>query len=116
MTSLIFILEWYRRSIVVRMPSGYNFLWMIAICILVLSVAALIEFAVSQWRSMWLTVASQPLSDCLETATGICAEAITANDFDRLLTSNQQLCPAEQQGNLWLKEVKIYYQHRARAG
>jgi hypothetical protein len=82
---------------------------MIAICILVLSVAALIEFAVSQWRSMWLTVASQPLSDCLETATGICAEAITANDFDHLLTSNQQLCPAEQQGNLWLKEVKIYY-------
>jgi hypothetical protein len=82
---------------------------MIAICILVLSVAALIEFAVSQWRSMWMTVASQPLSDCLETATGICAEDITANDFDRLLTSNQQLCPAEQQGNLWLKEVKIYY-------
>lgn len=86
-----------------------EFLQMIAICILVLSVAALIEFAVSQWRSMWMTVASQPLSDCLQTATGICADAITANDFDRLVTSNQQLRPAEQQGNLWLKEVKVYY-------
>lgn len=86
-----------------------EFLEMIAICILVLSVAALIEFAVSQWRSMWMTVASQPLSDCLQTATGICADAITANDFDRLLTSNQELCPAEQNGNLWLKEVKMYY-------
>jgi hypothetical protein len=82
---------------------------MIAICILVLSVAALIEFAVSQWRSMWLTVASQPLSDCLQAATGISADAITANDFDLLLRSNAELCPTVQQGNRWLKEVKIYY-------
>lgn len=82
---------------------------MIAICILVLSVAALIEFAVSQWRSMWLTVASQPLSECLQAATGISADAITANDFDLLLRSNAELCPGVYQGNRWLKEVKIYY-------
>jgi hypothetical protein len=82
---------------------------MIAICILVLSVAALIEFAVSQWRSMWLTVASQPLSDCLLAATGISADAITANDFELLLHSNEQLAPAAKQGNRWLNEVKIYY-------
>jgi hypothetical protein len=82
---------------------------MIAICILVLSVAALIEFAVSQWRSMWLTVASQPLSDCLQTATGISPEAITADHFDLLFHSNEQLSPAAKQGNRWLKEVKLYY-------
>jgi hypothetical protein len=82
---------------------------MIAICILVLSVAALIEFAVSQWRSMWLTVASQPLSNCLQTATGISPEAITADDFEFLLHSNEQLCPSAKQGNRWLKEVKVYY-------
>jgi len=82
---------------------------MIAICILVLSVAALIEFAVSQWRSMWLTVASQPLSDCLVTATGISPDAITADHFEFLLHSNEQLCPSAKQGNRWLKEVKVYY-------
>jgi|ERR1700690_800299 hypothetical protein len=82
---------------------------MIAICILVLSVAALIEFAVSQWRSMWLTVASQPLSDCLQTATGISPEAITADHFEFLLHSNEQLSHSSKQGNRWLKEVKIYF-------
>jgi hypothetical protein len=82
---------------------------MIAICILVLSVAALIEFAVAQWRSMWLTVASQPLSECLQAATGLSPDAITANHFDFLLQSNAELLPPIQQGNRWLKEVKIYY-------
>jgi hypothetical protein len=82
---------------------------MIAICILVFSVAALIEFAVSQWRSMWMTVAAQPLSDCLQSATGIAAHAITENHFDLLLLSNEKLGASSQQGNLWLKEVKIYF-------
>jgi hypothetical protein len=81
---------------------------MIALCILVLSVAALIEFAVSQWRSMWMTVAAQPLSDCLQTATGLSVEAIGDNDFDYLLQTTEKLCPAKER-NHWVEEVKIYY-------
>ena len=81
---------------------------MIAIGILILSVTALIEFAVSQWRSMWMTVAAQPLSDCLQSATGLSAEAITENDFDFLLNKTQKLC-GESANSHWLQEVKLYY-------
>ncbi len=82
---------------------------MIAVCILVLSVAALIEFAVSQWRSMWLTVAAQPLSDCVQTATGISADTITENDFALLLRATEKLCAGPQERNHWVQEVKVYY-------
>jgi len=81
---------------------------LIAICILILSVAALIEFAVSQWRSMWMTVAAQPLSDCLQSATGLSAESITENDFDYLLTTTQKLVGVNANSH-WMKEVKLYY-------
>jgi hypothetical protein len=87
---------------------------MVAICILVLSVAALIEFAVSQWRSVWINVAAQPLSDRWHSATGVSADAITANDFSLLLRSNVELSPSVPLGNRWLKEVNIYY-HIVRA-
>ncbi len=53
--------------------------------ILVFSLAALAQFAVSQWRMIWLTTANQPLSDALRTATGVEAEAIGPNDFGKLL-------------------------------
>ena len=56
-----------------------------------------------------MTVAAQPLSDCLQSATGIAAHAITENHFDLLLLSNEKLGASSQQGNLWLKEVKIYF-------
>lgn len=56
-----------------------------------------------------MTVAAQPLSDCLQSATGISGHAITENDFDLLLLSNEKLGASSRQGNLWLKEVKIYY-------
>lgn len=69
---------------------------------------ALIEFAVSQWRSMWMTVAAQPLSDCLQSATGLSADGITENDFDFLLNTTQKLYGAGA-GNHWLQEVKLYY-------
>ena len=40
---------------------------MTAALILVFSLAALAQFAVSQWRMIWLTTANQPLSDALRT-------------------------------------------------
>jgi hypothetical protein len=82
---------------------------MIAAFICVMSLAALVQFAVSQWRSIWITVAAQPLSNALEAATGIANEEIGAEHFDMLIRASAQVDPAPQEGNLWLKEVKLYY-------
>ena len=55
---------------------------MIAAFILVLSVVALLQFGIAQWRSIWISIAEQPLSASLQTATGIPADAIGADDFE----------------------------------
>jgi len=44
---------------------------MTAVLILAFSVLALVQFAISQWRMIWLTTANQPISDSLHAATGI---------------------------------------------
>jgi hypothetical protein len=82
---------------------------MIAAFICVMSVAALVQFAVSQWRSIWITIAAQPLSKSLEAATGIANEAICAEHFEMLVRTSDQMCKSPQEGNLWLKEVRVYY-------
>jgi hypothetical protein len=82
---------------------------MIAALILVMSVVALAQFAIAQWRSMWMTVAAQPLSEYVQAATGISDAAISANDFDLMVRTSEQLSPSAQEGNLWLREVRIYY-------
>jgi hypothetical protein len=82
---------------------------MVAAFILVMSVAALAQFAILQWRSMWITVAAQPLSNSFQGATGIAGTAVGADDFDYLVKTSEQLCPGPQQSNLWLNEVRIYY-------
>lgn len=82
---------------------------MIAAFILVLSVAALMQFAIAQWRSIWMSIAQQPLSASLQTATGIAPDAIGADDFEVLARTSEQLCPSPQERNMWLKEVRVYY-------
>jgi hypothetical protein len=82
---------------------------MIAAFICVMSLAALIQFAVSQWRSIWITVAAQPLSKAVEAATGIATDAICADHFETLVRASGQIAPSPQERNLWLKEVNIYY-------
>lgn len=82
---------------------------MMAGLILVLSVAALVQFGILQWRSMWIAVSEQPLSPSLESTTGIAADAIGAGDFELLARTSEQLCPSMRQGNVWLREVRVYY-------
>jgi hypothetical protein len=82
---------------------------MIAALILVLSVAALVQFGILQWRSMWIAVSEQPLSASLQNATGIAANAIGADDFELLARTSEQLCPSVRQRNVWLREVRVYY-------
>jgi hypothetical protein len=87
---------------------------MVAALILVISVAALAQFAILQWRSMWIIVAAQPLSNSFQGATGIAGEAVGAGDFDYLVNTSQQLCPGLPTQSIWLKEVGVYY-HTVRA-
>lgn len=69
----------------------------------------LVQFAVAQWRSMWTTVAAQPLSTALETAIGIASEAISAQHFDMLARASEELSPTPQSPNSWLREVRWYF-------
>ena len=82
---------------------------MTAFLILAISVLALMQFAISQWRMIWLTTANQPLSDSLRAVTGIQAESIGPNDFGTLLGLCDQLSPAIKQATPWLREVRGYY-------
>jgi hypothetical protein len=82
---------------------------MTAVIILAFSVLALVQFAISQWRMIWLTTANQPLSESLRAATGIEAETIGPNDFGRLLGICDEMSPRLKKGTHWLREVKGYY-------
>jgi hypothetical protein len=81
---------------------------MTAVLILAFSVLALVQFAISQWRMIWLTTANQPISDSLHAATGIDAETIGANDFGKLLALCE-LSPRLKKGTPWLHEIRGYY-------
>ena len=82
---------------------------MIAAFIVVLSVAALIQFAITQWRAMWITIAEQPLSAFFTATTGIAVDQIGADHFDFLTRTSEQLGTSGKQSSLWLKEVRVYY-------
>jgi hypothetical protein len=82
---------------------------MVSLFILVLSSFALVRFAVSQWRAIWISSANQPVSDSLQLTAGIDAEAIGAWDFGRLMSLCDQLSPELKHSSPWLNEVSIYY-------
>jgi hypothetical protein len=82
---------------------------MTAVLILAFSVVALAQFAISQWRMIWLTTANQPLSDSLRAATGIGTETIGPNDFGKLLGLCDEMSPRLANGTPWLREVRGYY-------
>ncbi len=103
--AVVLLFYWYRRP---SLPHWFLDL-MIAAFIVVLSVAALIQFAVSQWRAMWITIAEQPLSEFFTATTGIARAEVRAEHFDFLTRTSEQLGTPATQQNLWLKEVGIYY-------
>lgn len=82
---------------------------MISAGILVLSVVALIRFAASQWRALWMTSAQQPISESLHLSTGVDGSSITGRDFGKLLTLCDQLSPGLRKSSPWLSEVSMYY-------
>jgi hypothetical protein len=82
---------------------------MAAALILVISVLALTQFAISQWRLIWLTTANQPLSDTLRATTGLDGSAIQSADFDTLLGFCDELSPQIRKATPWLRQVSLYY-------
>ena len=82
---------------------------MIAAFILVFSVAALVRFAVCEWRAMFLNVADRPLSSCLQAATGLDTNALRPEDFHLIAKTSHYVNPAPQERKVWLREVGIYF-------
>ena len=82
---------------------------MIAALIFVFSVAALVRFGLAQWRSMWQTIACQPLSPSLRAVTGVAADSIGAEDFDVFAKFFSEPEKNTGERNHWLKEVRLYY-------
>jgi hypothetical protein len=82
---------------------------MLSLFILLFSGFALIRFAVSQWRAIWISSANQPLSESLQLTAGIDASAIGADDFGRLMNLCDELSPDLKKSSPWLSEVSTYY-------
>jgi hypothetical protein len=82
---------------------------MIPAFILLFSAIALVQFGISQWRAMWLTVAARPLSECLQAATGLDASALRAEDFHLITKTSHYVSPAPRERNVWLREVGVYF-------
>jgi hypothetical protein len=87
---------------------------MLSLCILLFSGFALMRFAVSQWRAIWISSANQPVSDSLQLTAGIDAATIGAEDFGRLMNLCDQLSPELKKSSPWLSEVSVYYRAIAR--
>lgn|SRR3954471_20001170 len=87
---------------------------MVSLFILAFSVLALVRFALSQWRAIWIAAASQPLSESLRLVAGIEEASIGAQEFGTLLDLCDQLSPELKKKSPWLREVSIYYRGVAR--
>jgi hypothetical protein len=87
---------------------------MLSLCILLFSGFALMRFAVSQWRAIWISSANQPVSDSLQLTAGIDAATVGAEDFGRLMNLCDQLSPELKKSSPWLSEVSVYYRAIAR--
>jgi hypothetical protein len=82
---------------------------MISLLILVLACLALGQFAISQWRTIWITAANQPISDSLRVTAGVEDDVIGAKDFGSLLDLCDHLSPGLRKKTPWLNEVSLYY-------
>lgn len=82
---------------------------MISLLILGFSLVTLVRFGISQWRALWVTAASQRLSDSLQLSTGIDSAAIGPRDFGTIKTFWDRLSPELRKTSSWLGEVSVYY-------
>jgi hypothetical protein len=83
---------------------------LIAAFILVISTAALVQFAVFTWRAGLLRVASEPILDQAEAdSTEASRNLLNGKDFKEVL-ARQDLCPDLDSGSApSLRPVRMYY-------
>lgn len=81
---------------------------MTAALMLVISMAALGQFAVFYLRAILVSVADQPLSGWVNAAADIAPGLMQSRDFDKLLILNK-MCPGLAVGDRRLKLVRAYY-------
>src|SRR5438309_11573087 len=82
---------------------------MVAVFILVFACFALVKFGVEQWRAIWITTASQPLSDSVQLTAGIDCAAISGGDCHTLMNLCDEMSPDLKKKSPWLREVPVYY-------
>lgn len=70
---------------------------MLSLAILIFSAAALVRFGIGQWRAIWISAASQPLSGSLLSSTGLEADLLAGPDFNSLVTLYGDLCADRNQ-------------------
>jgi hypothetical protein len=82
---------------------------LIAAFILVISTAAMIQFAVFTWRSGLMRVASEPTLDNAESSIEESRNLLSGKDFNEVL-ARQDLCPNLETGSVpSLRPVRAYY-------
>lgn len=82
---------------------------LIAAFILVISTAAMIQFAVFSWHSGLLRTASEPIADQTDPSVGPSRNLLNGKDFKEVL-ARQDLCPNLETGSVpSLRPVRIYY-------
>jgi len=81
---------------------------MIAALLLVISLAALAQFALYYWRALVLGVAAQPLSERFREASPVGEEALGGQSFGALLQL-YEMTPQLRVGKSRLGTVRMYY-------
>jgi hypothetical protein len=83
---------------------------LIAAFILVISVAAMIQFAVFSWRASLLRTVSEPLTDEADGTLEPCLNLFSSSSFQEVLTVYRDLCPDLRAGATSnLRSVSLYY-------
>jgi hypothetical protein len=81
---------------------------MTAALMLVVSIAALGQFAILYLRAVLISVAEQPLSGWVNSASGIAPGFMQSREFDKLLVLSK-MCPGLKAGDRRVNLVGIYY-------
>ena len=82
---------------------------MIAALLLVISLAALAQFALFYWRAVLAGVAAQPLSEQFHDAAQLGVVAVQASDFNAMVNLHDLMTPELKAGNGRLRAVRMYY-------
>ena len=82
---------------------------MVSLFILGFACFALVNFAVSQWRAIWISTANRQLSSDLQIAAGLSADSIGAEDFGEIIQICEQMSPGLAKSSVWIREVALYY-------